>query len=263
MESAMATEGASTVELNEQLSTLIKQEKTLANLDFNEGFLGMFMKYAKNRPEKAVERLTRYCAKVKERPQVFKWNSDLKKLVELNSDDMTICKTETISVICVKMTNWKSKKVTFDDMCHMIALFTSIDDNIQKHGYHLILDASDMTFFDACKMGVKNCLFLMEMIFMALPAKLHVIHVMFANRFFEMIFNMVKPFLGAKYVKRTIMHGQDIAELHKCCKPETLPAKFNGTFTKKIVVDEYLASLETQKPVLEPVWNQITASKSK
>lgn len=243
----------------QQLRSLIANDNSLAKFEFNDAFLEMFLKYSKNRPEKAVKRLSRYVSKAKERPEVFNWSSKLKTLVECNSNDMTTVETEKGAVICVKMTNWKSKKINFDEMCHMIALFTSINDYIQKLGYHLVLDASDMTFYDACRMGVSNCRFLMELIFMALPAKLHVIHVMFANRFFEMVFNMVKPFLGAKYVKRTIMHGSDLNELHKCCPPSALPAKFGGTHVDKVSTDEYLKNLETLRPTLEPIWSQITA----
>lgn len=59
--------------------------------------------------------------------------------------------------------------------------------------------------------------------------KVHAIHIVNESYIFDIIFNVVKPFLSTSVLEKIFFHGSDLESLHKHIAPEYLPPRYGGT----------------------------------
>lgn len=249
-------------ELN-QLHELIESDPDLNAYTFHEEFLTMFLR-CRGSAKKALKRLKAYVKKMKQRPEIFQWNDDLGKAVE--SDIIQLCTEKNADgggILVIRPGNFNAKVASPQEIFQMAVLGTAFDEEIQRNGIHLLIDASGGNLFQLWSFGRSNIQYLGELVETALPVKVQKIHVAFEHPLATFVYNLFRPFTSKKIRQRVVFHGDDMKSLYECCPSSSIPSKFGGTNDEKYTFDDYKKVLDHSQSILMSVWSQFQKKKSK
>jgi len=155
--------------------------------------------------------------------------------------------SEGRKILYLRAGMWDANEFSYGEL--MMAAFYMMEEitrseETQKNGVIAILDNGGMGWKQTAKivhhLPFKKIGKLVPFFQGSFPARFKAIHVINAPYVFDMVYAAVKVFLKDKLRKRIIVHGDNIASLHKYVKPEILPRSLGGVLTIENAEDTQL-----------------------
>lgn len=239
------------------LVSLVQSDPELGPYRFNEEFLLMFLRCGKT-PEKACKRLRNYVKRIKQRPEIFYWNSCLRTACESGVIELSREKGRNCRILIVRTARWNPDEVSPEEIFQMVILVLCLDKSISKDGIHLVFDCSGVNFHRFHRFGPSNLKLVAHLADNSLPVKVKKVHIVHENTIVSMALNFLKQFMSKKLQNRIQIHGSKLDELHKCCFPRCLSKELGGTMSESAAYSygEYMKKLDGCRHILEQVWEQ-------
>lgn len=247
------------------LRKCIADDKLLQNFDYEDCLLIKFLRARNYNIDKTHSLLKAYVGKVRERPDLFTWNDNLRRVVDAGIH--RICKSRRPdggAITLIRIKNWNPNELDADLVFQSIIIADeceSLDENVQEKGVHTIIDASDVSLYQIYRFGVNNGRFISELGEKILPWKVLKLHILFENRLVDIGYNLFKPFLSDEFKERICFHGKDLDALKDCCPLDSLPVDFFGTNKNDYTTDERLKRFKNYRSTLEKIWNMFKSAK--
>lgn len=119
----------------------------------------------------------------------------------------------------------------------------------QVHGIVLIFEMQGFGLGHVTKLSPSFLEKFVKFLQDVIQIRLHGIHVVNQNSFFNMTFAIAKQFLNESLTSRVHFHGTDMASMHKYISPESLPKQFGGKLDlPKLDADEWYEKFKTLDP---------------
>jgi len=99
----------------------------------------------------------------------------------------------------------------------------------QIAGVTVVNDVSGFGFKHIRVIGLDQIKCIADFMTGAFPLWFHKIHVINHPRLFNVLFNMIKPFLNDRVRDNIVFHGNDLQSLHQEVSPDLLPADLGGS----------------------------------
>lgn len=249
-----------------ELRKLIKDDALLGQFTYDDSFLLKFLRARDCNIKDTFTLLTAYVKKVQERPDLFTWNDDLRKV--LDAGIHRVCKSRRPdggAIALIRVKNWNPSEIDANEVFQLIITADeteALDEKIQEHGVHTIIDASDVSLYQIYRFGVTNGRFVSELGEKVLPWRVRKIHIIFENRLVDIGYNLFKPFLSDEFKERICFHGKNLDALKACCPLSCLPPDFFGTCKDDYSTEERLERFRQHRSVLEKLWNQFKTTKA-
>lgn len=102
-------------------------------------------------------------------------------------------------------------------------------EEFQINGMTCVEDMKGMSLKIVAKMSMSV---MRKMAFMtqdAMPIRYKMMHIVNEGKFYDVVFQLIKPFLSKKMKERIKVHGTDFSKLHEYIDPQYLPDDLGGT----------------------------------
>lgn len=197
-------------------------------------FLLRFLRVRKFDAQRAFQMIQNYYRARYLNPELYEGLHPLakKNLFELQTHTVLPDTDSEGSKICVlRMGNWNPSICSLDSLAGLCILAWEHlleDPRTQVNGIVMLLDlgggslshlkASTPGQFSMMVYNIQECC----------PLRMKAAHVINQPVYFMPLFQLVKPFLKEKLVRRMHLHGKDMDSLHKFLPAEILPEEFGG-----------------------------------
>ncbi|CAN7998722.1 unnamed protein product [Ixodes hexagonus] len=219
--------------LRELKKLLQGQEETLTTRT-DALFLLRFLRARKFEVPKAFQMIERYYRVRLQNPEIYEelYPSSRKHLFDLQSHGFlpdTDPKGRKIFVL--RMGNWKPSICSIDEMSALSILaweHALEDPRTQVMGIVVIVDLGGGSLRHIKSVTPSHLFMIAHSVQECFPMRLKAFHVLNQPMFFMPLFHLIKPFLKEKFIRRTHVHGKNLASLHKFLSPEILPEEYGG-----------------------------------
>ncbi|RZC33570.1 CRAL TRIO domain containing protein [Asbolus verrucosus] len=227
-----------------KLRCLLQEEKNLHVPINNTEWLIRFLRPCKFYPHSAFELIKRhYQFKLKHR-NVYK---HLKPSNEKNIFQQNIIRLQGERdqygrrIMTIKLgKEWKMSEVTLDELFKGLILLSELsllEPTTQVCGVVIIIDFDGLSFAQTRKFTPMWLKRIVDWIQDCIPLRIKNLHIVNQPYLFNLIYNLIKPFLREKLKKRLIMHGKNHASLHQYVKPELLTPNYGGTLNVPLITN--------------------------
>lgn len=222
-----------------KLRAYLEEDKTLY-FKTDDELLLIFLRPCKFYAKSAYE-LMRRVAEFKEK------NSSLLKNLLPSDEKESITKHDIVNVIKerdhkgrrILITNcgkkWNTSVVNSDQLFRLFYLiheFAILEPETQIYGTVVILDFEGMSMKQVMEITPTFCMRLVNFIQDAMPLRLKEIHIVKQSILFNMIWQMIKPFIREKLKSRIFFHGNKMSSFHNHIPPAYLPENYGGELPK-------------------------------
>ncbi|XP_016907987.1 retinaldehyde-binding protein 1 isoform X2 [Apis cerana] len=222
-----------------KLRTYLEEDKTL-HFGMDDEFLIIFLRPCKFYAKSAYE-LMRRVAEFKEK------NSSILKNLMPNDEEELITKHNVVNVIkerdhkgrrilvvqCGK--NWNTSAVNSDQIFRLFYLIhelAMLEPETQIYGTIVILDFEGLSMKQVMAITPNFCMKLLNFIQDAMPLRLKEIHIVKQSLLFNMVWQMIKPFVREKMKNRIFFHGNKMSSFHNYIPASYLPENYGGELPK-------------------------------
>lgn len=242
---------------------LINSDDEFGNIQFEDDFLQIFLRFGKNDPETAHDRLKRYLARSIQRPTSFTFPK--KDLIEEAAKSGFIILSpsqDSHHVIAVmRVSQWDPKKFPPEFIIQATLMCAMIFEKGQDNGFHLIIDVAGFSLSQLLSIKIRDIMFLINTLFADVPVDLQKIHVINMNKCARIMLKVIKPLLNAKCSDRIEIFGDDFLETVECCPISALPAYMGGS-CEEITPEEYISMVEKTRASLEKAFGQLQEARN-
>ncbi|KAF7991276.1 hypothetical protein HCN44_002838 [Aphidius gifuensis] len=126
---------------------------------------------------------------------------------------------------------WNPQEVSVDETFRGVLLLSNMyisKPANQVNGTRCIIDLDGLTLSQVLYFKPSHAAAIVEWFQSAFPGRLKSIDIINHPYIFNMVFAIIKPFLGEKLRNRIILHGYDKEALKLCYGPESLPKEYGG-----------------------------------
>lgn len=125
---------------------------------------------------------------------------------------------------------WDTQKISFNELfCagYMLCAMVAREERTQIAGITSVTDASGFSMKHVMAMGVEDGRNLARFFNISFPLWLRQSHIVNAPRFFNVVMNMVRPFLSENVKKEIVFHS-GLDTLHQYISADILPSDMGG-----------------------------------
>ncbi|XKL68220.1 hypothetical protein PGB90_003711 [Kerria lacca] len=224
------------IESVNELRKILKVDKSL-QYDDSEEFLIMMLRPVKFYPESAYGLMKRIA-------DFRKANAEILKNVSPETDKDSFLNSKVVNVLVDRDqkrrrilvmnlgSNWNPKELNIDKLFRILYLIhfgALMEPLTQVHGSIIIMDFTDLSRTQAFAFTPAFSKRLLTFIQEVVPLRIKAVHIVFQPFVFKIVWNLFKPFIGAKLKSRIFFHGAKLASLHEHIDPNYLPEEYGGT----------------------------------
>jgi len=221
-----------------RFESLISQEPTLSSYlpgKVSQGYLVRFLRAGRWEVESALEVLKAYSGLGREYTHYVSraipsrldrvWRSHLNTMTE---------KRDKFGrrVYIFRLGQWDPETVPVEEYyasAYVLLELVAREVKTQVAGITVVNDVSGFGFKHMRVLGLDQLRCIAAFMTGAFPLWFHKIHVINHPRLFNVLFNMIKPFLNDRVRDNIVFHGSDLQTLHKEVSPELLPGDLGGS----------------------------------
>lgn len=133
-------------------------------------------------------------------------------------------------VVVIRIGAWTSdlSQVLFNRVVAVILEYVALDVASQKSGVSVLLDFDSWTITKTFNLEIGLVKQAAQMIQEVVPFRINQAHVVRQPNAFNVLFTLIKPFLGKSEVERFLLHGTAFETLHKHIPKSSLPEEYGG-----------------------------------
>ncbi|XP_074596351.1 retinaldehyde-binding protein 1-like [Brevipalpus obovatus] len=245
--------------VNQKFRQLINSDEKFGKIQFEDDFLQIFLRYGKNDPKIAYDRLKRYLSRSIQRPEAFTFSTK-DMIAEAAKAGFIILSPsqESHHVIAVmRVSQWDPRKFPPEFIIQATLMCAMILERGQENGFHLVIDAGGFSLGQLLSIKIRDIMFLINTLFADVPADVHKFHVINMNKCARIMLKVIKPLLKARYSDSIEIIGNDFIETVKCCPISALPTYMGGSCEDIITEEEYISMVEKTRTSLEKAFGQL------
>lgn len=219
-----------------QLRELLKQNTDL-NFKDDDEFLTVVLRCCHWYPESGLKLLKQIAQFRKEHEKILKGllpENVKKPFVEGHCVNILIDKDHKGRRVLLMSQgqDWDPSVISQDEIFQLLYLMHIISQqemSTQINGVVVIMDYEGLSLKQIKGMQSGSTKRLLTFIQEAMPIRLKEVHFVKQPFIFNMVWALVKPFVGEKLKNRMFFHGDDMTKLHKYIPAENLPKNYGGT----------------------------------
>ncbi|KAK7132347.1 hypothetical protein R3I93_018791 [Phoxinus phoxinus] len=200
----------------------------------DDAFLLRFLRARKFDYDRALQLLLNYHANRKAWPEVFKdlKPSTVKHVLDLGF--LTVLPRPDPHgryILCLRPGKWKPNDYPFVD--NIRAIYLTLEKLIQPeetqvNGIVILVDYGGVGLSQASNPGPLLAKKVVGILQDGFPIRIKAVNIINEPRIFKGIFAIIKPFLKEKMAERYVLHGSDLASLHRVIPQSVLPQEYGG-----------------------------------
>ncbi|XP_074594206.1 retinaldehyde-binding protein 1-like [Brevipalpus obovatus] len=241
----------------EKFRKIVQQHQKLGQMQFSDNFLLMFLRFKRDDPTKAFDRLKSYVKKLRQRPDIFDWNTDLEATIRSGYFDFTSGKSHDGTVIMI----YRPGRFFFDQfniintVQHCVAFLTSYPEAHEK-GVQIVVDVSEVALRKVLKFGVSGAKLTSDFLTKILPVRIQRIHILKSSWLINFGVRMFLPFMPYKLRQRIVFYSDNLDDFYQHCPLSALPPDLGGTL-RTYSYEENLEIISQGKNLIEPLRLQL------
>jgi len=216
----------------------LKNRMGFNNLPMDKGTEGLMVRFLRSgswKVEEALKILMAYCS-LGEEYQVY-----VEKAVPSGLDSVwkkrlnTMCEKRDghgRRVYIFRLGKWDPDTLPVEEFyasAYVLLELVAREVKTQIAGVTVIADINGFSFKHIRNLGIDQIRCIAAFLTGGFPLWFRRIHVVHYPRIFNVLFNMMGPFLNERIRSNIIFHGSDLSDLHKEVAPEILPSDLGGS----------------------------------
>lgn len=200
----------------------------------DDAFLLRFLRARKFDYDRALQLLLNYHASRRAWPEVFQ---DLKPSTVRHVLDLGFLTVlprpdpHGRYILCLRPGKWKPNDYPFVD--NIRAIYLTLEKLIQPeetqvNGVVILVDYAGVGLSQASNPGPLLAKKVVGILQDGFPIRIKAVNIINEPRIFKGIFAIIKPFLKEKMAERFVLHGSDLASLHRVIPQSVLPEEYGG-----------------------------------
>ncbi|XP_074595578.1 uncharacterized protein LOC141850763 [Brevipalpus obovatus] len=224
-----------------ELRSMIEADDFLKKFDLDDDeFLIRFLKVRDFDTKETRILLKNYVKMIHEKPEYFQWDIDIEEILKGFVYHLSPGKhREGGPITEIRANAWNPEEKSIQMLIKFILIELEagcLDPAAQEIGFHTIFNVSDLSLHQIYSLGIRNSKFVADFSERAFPFRMRGVHIMFQNRYINLAYNLIKPFMSQQLRDMVHFHGQDLAKLHEYCPPESIHTDFGGTLDEEQIV---------------------------
>ncbi|XP_053206921.1 alpha-tocopherol transfer protein-like [Panonychus citri] len=211
----------------------VQSNRKTSGYNLSDQLLLQFLSSREYNQTEALTILSNYLTVVNERPDLFSWREELKRVA---NDGIyvhyPINNVNGSKVVIIKPGSWNPNVISFEQWFPQTLFFCEIslmDRSVQQNGIIGIIDMRNLSWSQIYHIGVSGSRLASHITDYCFPWTIQSAHLIYENRLTNMAFNLFKPFLSAKLRQRINFHGSNLETLYKFVPKSNLPPSLGGT----------------------------------
>ncbi|XP_028850001.1 alpha-tocopherol transfer protein-like [Denticeps clupeoides] len=216
------------------LRDMVQKEQPNLRTRLDDAFLLRFLRARKFDYDRGLQLLLNYHASRRAWPEVF---HDLRPSTVrhvLEQGFITVLPqpdSQGRYILCLRPGKWKQNDYPFVD--NIRAIYLTLEKLIQPeetqvNGIVILVDYTGVGLSQASNPGPFLAKKVVSILQDGFPIRIKAVNIINEPRIFKGIFAIIKPFLKEKMAERYVLHGSDLASLHRNIPRAVLPEEYGG-----------------------------------